>query len=152
MVTINAPSGYGFLGGESDLNIDTLAVAGEVRLKVNGDILNVRTDNNTVLSATDAVIESGAGQVGAEDKPFIISLADGYKLTARGANGIWITEESGDINVSQIYSPEVIELTSPGRILDAQEDSIMDIKGDNVTLRAAGLSTSTSNLSRNAGY
>ncbi|MGC6439628.1 MAG: leukotoxin LktA family filamentous adhesin [Candidatus Puniceispirillaceae bacterium] len=138
VVTINAPSGYGFLGGESDLNIDTLAVAGEVRLKVNGDILNVRTDNNTVLSATDAVIESGAGQVGAEDKPFIISLADGYKLTARGANGIWITEESGDINVSQIYSPEVIELTSPGRILDAQEDSIMDIKGDNVTLRAVG--------------
>ena len=138
VVTINASQGYAFLGGESDLNIDTLNAAGEVRLKVNGDILNIRSDNNTVLTATDAVLESAQGQIGAADKVFRMELGAANKITARAANGIWLEEATGDINVSQIYSPTVINLTSPGRILDAQEDYIMDIKGDNVTLTANG--------------
>ncbi|MGC6517441.1 MAG: hypothetical protein ACON49_05385 [Candidatus Puniceispirillaceae bacterium] len=138
VVTINAQSGYAFLGGESDLNIDTLNAAGEVRLKVNGDILNVRSDNNAALTGADAVIESAQGQIGAEDKAFVIDLGASNKLTARAMDGIWLTEASDDINVSQIYSPTTISLTSPDQILDAQEDSIMDIKGDNVTLTANG--------------
>ena len=138
VVTINASNGYAFLGGESDLNIDTLNAAGEVRLKVNGDILNIRSDNNTVLSATDAVLESATGQIGASDSIFRIDLGADDKLTARAANGIWIEEETGDINVSQIYSPTIINLTADDQILDAQQDSIMDIKGDNVTLVAGG--------------
>ena len=136
VVTIKAPQGYAFLGGESSLNFDNLTAAGEVRLKINGDIFNIRTDDVAVLTSQDAVIESGAGQIGTADTPFITEIADGYKVTARAANGIWITEASGDINVSQIYSPTTIALTSPGGIYDAQEDSIMDIKGDNVTLTA----------------
>mgnify|MGYP000291077933 CR=1 FL=1 len=138
VVTINAPQGYAFLGGESDLNIDTLNAAGEVRLKVNGDILNIRSDNNTVLTATDAVLESAQGQIGASDSVFRMELGAANKLTARAANGIWLEEATDDINVSQIYSPTIINLTSPDQILDAQEDSIMDIKGDNVTLTANG--------------
>ena len=138
VVTINAGQGYAFLGGESDLNIDTLNAAGEVRLKVNGDILNIRSDNNTVLTATDAVLESAQGQIGASDKVFRMDLGAANKITARAANGIWLEEATGDINVSQIYSPTVVNLTSPGQILDAQEDYIMDIKGDNVTLTANG--------------
>ena len=136
VVTIKAPQGYAFLGGESSLNFDNLTAAGEVRLKINGDIFNIRTDDVAVLTSQDAVIESGAGQIGTADTPFITEIADGYKVTARAANGIWITEASGDINVSQICSPTTIALTSPGGIYDAQEDSIMDIKGDNVTLTA----------------
>ena len=66
-----------------------------------------------MLTSQDAVIESGAGQIGTADTPFITEIADGYKVTARAANGIWITEASGDINVSQIYSPTTIALTSP---------------------------------------
>ena len=138
VVTINAPQGYAFLGGESSLNIDTLAADGEVRLKVNGDILNVRNDNNAALTGADAVIESAQGQIGADDKAFVIDLGAANKLTARAADGVWITEATDDINVSQIYSPTTIDLTSPDQILDAQEDSIMDIKGDNVTLTANG--------------
>ena len=138
VVTINAQQGYAFLGGESDLNIDTLNASGEVRLKVNGDILNIRSDNNTVLTAADAVLESAQGQIGASDKVFRMELGAANKLTARAANGIWLEEATDDINVSQIYSPTIIQLTSPDQILDAQEDYIMDIKGDNVTLIANG--------------
>ena len=137
-VNINAAQGYAFIGGESSLNINTVnAAAGEVRLKVNGDIFNVRSDNNAALTATDAVIESAQGQIGSEDKAFVTELGAANKLTARARDGIWI-EASDDINVSQIYSPTTISLTSPDQILDAQQDSIMDIKGDNVTLTANG--------------
>ena len=138
-VNINAAQGYAFIGGESSLNINTVnAAAGEVRLKVNGDIFNVRSDNNAALTATDAVIESAQGQIGSEDKAFQTELGAANKLTARARDGIWITEASDDINVSQIYSPTTISLTSPDQIPDAQQDSIMDIKGDNVTLTANG--------------
>ena len=137
-VNINAAQGYAFIGGESSLNINTVNAAGEVRLKVNGDIFNVRSDNNAALTATDAVIESAQGQIGSEDKAFVTELGAANKLTARARDGIWITEASDDINVSQIYSPTTISLTSPDQILDAQQDSIMDIKGDNVTLTANG--------------
>ena len=137
-VNINAAQGYAFIGGESSLNINTVNAAGEVRLKVNGDIFNVRSDNAAALTATDAVIESAQGQIGAEDKAFVTELGAANKLTARARDGIWLTEATDDINVSQIYSPTIISLTSPDQILDAQQDSIMDIKGDNVTLTANG--------------
>ena len=136
VVTITAPTGYAFIGGESSLNINTLQAAGEVRLKVNGDIFNVRSDNGTVLTSQNAVIESAAGQIGSETKVFRTELGAASKLTARAMNGIWLEEMTDDINVGQIYSPSTINLTSPDRIVDFEDDGIMDIKGQDVALTA----------------
>ena len=136
VVTITAPTGYAFIGGESSLNINTLQAAGEVRLKVNGDIFNIRSDNGTVLTSQNAVIESAAGQIGTEDKVFRTELGAASKLTARAMNGIWLEEMTDDINVGQIYSPSTINLTSPDRIVDFEDDGIMDIKGQDVALTA----------------
>ena len=141
VVTINAPSGYAFIGGENSaygLNIDTLAAAGEVRLKVNGDVKNARADNAAVLSSQSAVIESGDGAIGAAATPFRVDVANGAKITARALGGVYIEETAGDMNIGQIYSPNRIELTSAGRLLDAGADLIMDVKGDVVQLTANG--------------
>ena len=136
VVTINAASGYAFVGGETALNIDTVAAGGEVRLKVNGDILNVRNDTNAVVSSDALVLEAATGSLGTSAQPLYLEVSGSNKLTARAKNGVWLTEKTGDINVGQIYSPNVISLVSPGAILDKDEDSITDIKGDVVTLVA----------------
>ena len=107
-------------------------------MKVNGDLFNVRIDNNTVFMSNSAIIEAADGQIGNSTSVFKIDVADNYSLTARAMNGMWITEATNDINVSQLYSPANINLTSPGRILDALEDTVLDVKAQDVTLIANG--------------
>ncbi|EHI49802.1 hemolysin-type calcium-binding region [SAR116 cluster alpha proteobacterium HIMB100] len=139
VVNVNAPSGYAFVGGENSqhgLNINTLAAAGEVRLKVNGSIRNVRNDNNAVLTSQSAVIESGIGAIGTALNPFRIDIQDNYKITARAEDGIWLEEMTNNMEVGQIYSPNEIRLVSPGAITDFENDLIMDVKGDVVSLIA----------------
>ena len=139
VVNVNAPSGYAFVGGENSqhgLNINTLAAAGEVRLKVNGSIRNVRNDNNAVLTSQSAVIESGIGAIGTALNPFRIDIQDNYKVTARAEDGIWLEEMTNNMEVGQIYSPNEIRLVSPGAITDFENDLIMDVKGDVVSLIA----------------
>ena len=138
-MNVNAPSGYAFVGGEGSqhgLNINTLAAAGEVRLKVNGSIRNVRNDNNAVLTSQSAVIESGIGAIGTALNPFRIDIQDNYKVTARAEDGIWLEEMTNNMEVGQIYSPNEIRLVSPGAITDFENDLIMDVKGDVVSLIA----------------
>ena len=48
-------------------------------------------------------------------------------------------EVSGDMAIGQIYSPTIINLRSnTGNIVDFEDDLIMDVKGHNVSLFAAG--------------
>ncbi|MDC1135924.1 hypothetical protein OAT45_04360 [Alphaproteobacteria bacterium] len=140
VVNINAPSGYAFIGGENSdygLNINTLAASGEVRLKINGDINNARSDSSAALSGQNAVIESGDGVIGASGTPFRVDIADSYKMTARALGGIWVEELTNDMRIGQIYSPAEVTLTSSGAMFDAENDLIVDVKGDIVRLMAA---------------
>ncbi len=139
VVNVNAPSGHAFIGGENSqhgLNINTLAAAESVRLKVNGSIRNVRADNNAVLTSKSAVIESAIGAIGTAQNPFRIDIRDGYKVTARAHDGIWLEEKTNNMEIGQIYSPNEIRLVSPGAITDYENDLIMDVKGDVVRLIA----------------
>ena len=140
VININAPAGHAFIGGENSdygLNINTLAAGGEVRLKVNGDLNNARNDNGAVLTGQNAVIESGDGVIGSATTPFRVDIADSYKMTARALGGIWIDELTNDMRIGQIYSPAEVNLTSPGAMFDAENDLIVDVKGDIVRLTAA---------------
>ena len=140
VININAPAGYAFIGGENSdygLNINTLAAGGEVRLKVNGDLNNARSDSAAVLSGQNAVIESGDGVIGSSAAPFRVDIADTYKMTARALNGIWLEELTNDMRIGQVYSPAQVNLTSPSDMFDAEKDLIVDVKGDIVRLTAA---------------
>ena len=141
VVNINVPGGYAYIGGENSthgLNVNTIAAQGEVRLKINGDIVNARSDNNAVLTSQAAVIESGDGAIGSASTPFRTDIADSYNLTARAQTGVWLEEVNGDINVGQIYSPNTVNIVSAGGIFDGGNDLITDIKSDVVQLTAAG--------------
>ena len=114
VININAPAGHAFIGGENSdygLNINTLAAGGEVRLKVNSDLNNARSDNGAVLTGQNAVIESGDGVIGSAATPFRVDIADSYKMTARALGGIWIDELTNDMRIGQIYSPAEVNLS-----------------------------------------
>jgi len=91
------------------------------------------------LTGQSAVVESGDGIIGSALSPFRVDIASGSKITSRAANGIWMEEVSGDMEIGQIYSPTIINLRSnTGNIVDFEEDLIMDVKGHEVALFAAG--------------
>ena len=137
VVQINVPDGYAFVGGETSLNIQSVSADGEIRLKVNGDILNIRGDTNAAVTSDALVLEAATGSIGTSTNPMYLDVRDNYKMTARAAEGLWITEKTGNMQIGQIYSPETVVLTSPDQILDIDMDGITDVKGDIVNLIAA---------------
>ena len=82
------------------------------------------------------MIESGIGAIGTALNPFRIDIQDNYKVTARAEDGIWLEEMTNNMEIGQIYSPNEIRLVSPGAITDFENDLIMDVKGDVVSLIA----------------
>ena len=116
VVNIDAQDGFAFVGGEGGLNINSFTAGGEGRLKVNGDLFNVRIDNNTVFMSNSAIIEAADGQIGNSTSVFKVDIADGYNLTARAMDGIWITEATNDINVYSFIHLR-ISISQAGRIL-----------------------------------
>ena len=136
VVNVNVPDGYAFLGGETSVNINTVAADGEIRFKINGDIFNVRSDTNAAVTSDNLVLEAATGTIGTSSNPLYLDVRDGYKMTARARNGIYITEKTGDIRVAQIYTPDTLNLISPDRILDAEDDLITDMKASIINLTA----------------
>ena len=103
---------------------------------MDGNMLNGRSDNATVVSGANILLESGKGRIGASDKRFIVDVDNGSTLSGRSRDGIYIGEATGDVNVGSFYSKAVIDLLSPGGIYDNALDTITDIKGQDVTLTA----------------
>ena len=136
VVTVNVPDGYVFLGGETSVNVNTISADGEVRFKINGDIINIRSDNNAAVTSDNLVLEAATGTIGTASKPLYLNVRDGYKLTARAKEGIYITENSGDIRVGQIFTPETLTLVSQDQILDADSDLYTDMKASVINLTA----------------
>ncbi|MGC6476026.1 MAG: leukotoxin LktA family filamentous adhesin, partial [Parvibaculales bacterium] len=136
-VIVNTPQGYAFLGGETSVNISSFNVSGDLRLKVSGNIYNIADEGVIALNSENLVLEAATGSIGAGDKSLLINIDDNFSLTARAQTGLWIEEASGDVRVGQLYSPNEINLVSPGAIFDANADLITDIKANDVTLVAA---------------
>ena len=127
-----------YLGSETNTLIERAEAGGDVRIKMDGNLLNGRDDNNTVVSGQNILLESGKGRIGATDKQFVVDVDNGSTLSGRSRDGIYLTEATGDVNVGSFYSRDAINLISPGAILDNALDTITDIKGLNVSLSAQG--------------
>ena len=130
-----------FVGSKEALPIGQIWSGGEdVRLKTRGDITNALSSSDTNFKSRHLLLESGlTGGIGmADDVIFIDQTADGY-LTARGQLGIYITERTGDIQVSTIYSASGdVRLTAPGNIVDALNTSFVNIEAGDIWLTSTG--------------
>ena len=127
-----------YLGSEQNTYIQRADATGDVRIKMDGDMINGRLDNLTVISGNNILLESGKGQIGSSSKAMTIDAAGEMLITARARDGMWIEEVSGDANIASLYSTSDIDFTSAGSIIDAANDSVMDVKGLAVNLTANG--------------
>ena len=125
-----------YLGSETNTMIERADAGGDVRIKMDGNMLNGRSDNATVVSGANILLESGKGRIGASDKRFIVDVDNGSTLSGRARDGIYLGEATDDINVGSFYSTAAIDLVSPGGIYDDALDAITDIKGQDVILTA----------------
>ena len=125
-----------YLGSENTTRIERAQAGGDVRIKMDGNVLNGRSDDAAAISGQAILLESGKGALGSEEKLLTIDSAEGHALTARARHGIYLGETQGDVRVGNIYSPRAVTLRSAGRIIDSAHDTITDIKGEVVNLIA----------------
>ncbi len=130
-----ASRGNGVLG-----NID---VPGETRIKVLGTIVNA--SSGSAVNTGNLILEAAQGGIGAGINPLTdtpyptlnLTLRTDSTLTARAQNGISI-DFTGDALIDTVYSPQNIELTTDGSILNANGDLLINILGQQVVLEADG--------------
>ena len=127
-----------YLGSETETLIERADAGGDVRIKMDGNMLNARDDNGTVVSGQNILLESGKGRIGASDKRFIVDADNNSILSGRSRDGIYLGEATGDVNVGSFYSKATIDLVSPGGIFDNALDMVTDIKALDVSLSAQG--------------
>jgi filamentous hemagglutinin family protein len=134
--TLNAgtTSGSVLLGSEADLTIGQVNATDEVRIKTGASLLGVAGLTNVV--AHSAVLEAGQGQLGSATTPFAVDLGAGGTLTARAGTDLFVREVNGDMLVNTVYARGNVTLDAQGSLLEATEDSKLDVRGDSVTLSA----------------
>ncbi|NTV30218.1 MAG: hypothetical protein HGA80_09080, partial [Candidatus Omnitrophica bacterium] len=95
-----------YLGSEKGVNIEAVhSTAGDVQLKVQGDILNARGANDLPnIIAGSLVIDSANGAIGQSGSPVVTDLRQGGLLTAGAFGGIFIKELDGDLAADSVNS------------------------------------------------
>ncbi len=127
LLTVSAGTGAN-LGSDqtADVRVDRItSTDGEVRLKVQGNIINARTDGGYNIRSDGAVLEAEDGSIGTQAKPFLIDMIEAGRtgaLTARAKTNVYLQETSGDLYVSSVYAETFIDLRSAGSMLDADND------------------------------
>ena len=123
--------GTAHLASRGDAILGNISVPGETRIKVIGNISNAATSN---LNTGNLILEAAQGQVGTAATPFNSTMG-ASTLTVRAQNGI-VLNLTGDAKLDTIYSPGNVSLTASGALLNANNDSLINVLGTNVVLHA----------------
>src|SRR5262249_20832981 len=107
-----------------------------------GDIVDCDNEPIADVVANSIGLNAPNGNIGSAENPFDInsSMPKPGKVNADAKGNIFIIEVRGDLNVGHIVSHtgDVNLTTLAGSILDANNDSGVDIQGVNITLDAKG--------------
>jgi filamentous hemagglutinin family protein len=126
-----------YLGGESDLNVESVLSGGAVRIKGGQGVYDVSTGAAPTVQAAGLIVEAAAGDIGSAAAPLRIALAPGSALTARAGGDIHIAERVGDLRVAEMFADGAVDLVAPGSIVDARGAAAVAI--DAVGARLASL-------------
>ena len=156
-------NGFVYLGADTTdayptggtANLEKVIGTGEIRIKVADSILSVADAGVSVIQGQKAILEAAQGAIGSAAKPVQITLNNDSTgtLTARAQQGIWI-KEIGDMRAADIYSPNSVNLTATGAIIDARpvinypntgDRTVRSIEANTLTLNAMGGAIGASN-------
>ncbi len=134
--TLNADtaSGSALLGSEADLALGQIRATDEVRVKTGASLLGQAGQTNVM--ATSAVLEAGQGSLGSAVTPVSVDLASAGTLTARADTDLFVREVNGDMVVSSVFARGDVSLDAQGSLIEAVEDSLLDVRGNSVALSA----------------
>ncbi len=137
-----------FIGSENDFSVEYIETTGVLALKTAGGISNTHADQAVaMIKSDDLVLEAAQGAIGSATIPIRLNSILAASLTARALGGVYLFEQSGNINVDSVYSRSgAIVLTAiDGSILDNLGGSLNNLKsGLDITLSATEGSIGTS--------
>lgn len=124
-----------FLGGETDFNLYNVD-GGSVRIATDGAITTARP-GQTVVSGSDVVLESAAGNIGSAAAP--IQTAITGDLSARAANALYL-DQQGNLSIGRAFAGDSVWLSvADGNLVGAYDDTgINVIQGGAVNLNVDG--------------
>jgi len=129
-----------YLGSEENLGLGVIASAtSNVRIKSGRGIQSVAGDGVVNVVGVSVILEAAEESLGAMAQPIIIDQAGFSRFTARGKEGVYVYEHSGDMLVDAVYSPADVHLKADGSILDFNTDKRINIRGDNMSLEAGDM-------------
>ena len=132
-------SSHIFLGAETDVNLYAAHAGDNLRVKVQGSILNARTDDQATLKGTNFILEAAKGGIGTALNPIRMDQVDGSALVARAQDSIYLSEILGDMSVDTLFSEQgVINLHAEGKVLDLFNDQALDIQANSIFIDADG--------------
>ncbi|MCH8499165.1 MAG: leukotoxin LktA family filamentous adhesin [Marinobacter sp.] len=121
------------------LTLDQVNAPGDVRIQVRGDLLAADHGQPVILGAADGLLlEAEGGTIGSADRPLLVNL-EGGRVTARAANGLYLTEQSGDLLIDRINTVSgTLVLTAEDGSIIARDDDELDLAADDIRLVASG--------------
>ena len=128
-----------YIGSEMDITVDQVSAGGAVRLK-SGQGLFDAASSTVNVSSGELVLEASSTTIGTSINPFVADVANGETLTARAFGDVYLTENSGDMEVAVIFSQsgDVYLTTVSGDIVDGLDNVYENIIATNLTLNASG--------------
>lgn len=128
--------GNAYLGSEKDIHVASIDThGGNLRLKGQQAITGALA--GTVITARDAILEAGDHSIGASiAAPLVVNLSGA--LTARVGDSMFIRQAAGDMKINNLYAVHDIHLDSPGSILAGNGTPALDVRSENLDLKAVG--------------
>jgi hypothetical protein len=135
----NLDVGNAYIASLGSLDLGTIDVPGQARIKVLGNLANAGVSSihsgDIILEAADGSI--GSAGVGGSPDPLVLSLLPGATITARAENGVYLSTPGADAAVDSLYSPGTVWLSAGDSILNATGEQQIEVLGNQVDLLAA---------------
>ncbi len=149
-------TGNAYIASQGSLNLGSISVAGEARVKVLGDIVNAATGSDIragsiILEAASGTIGGSLSASGAVSGNLVLDLLPQAAITARAENGVYLATPGADAVVDTLYSPGTVSLTAGGSIVNGTGGSELNILANAVNLVAGTGSIGTASDFLNVG-
>lgn len=125
-----------YIGSEISIAVNQIFADGSVRIKTQQGITNGAAAGLANITAYDTILEAALLSIGAADKPILLDLEPGSTLTARSGDSIYLSELGEDLNIDTLFAVNDIVLETPGSILDANNDMLLNIRAGSLEMTA----------------